>query len=915
MTIDLLLTSQQAVKVDENLLGGKAKNLAWLSRQGLPVPQWWVLTTECFVQQLDALNIKSWVQEELAKLGSEDGKNANEAIANDVISEVATNIQQAIGAQPLTDDIQHKIRATLPPEILTTTSLAIRSSVVGEDAEGASFAGQMDSYLYQQGEEAIFSSVIKVMQSAFNHRALAYRIHKGLDVTDIRAAIIIQEMVDADVAGVMFTANPATGNRKQAMISSTWGCGEGIVSGACNTDEATVGLFDNQIETLINNKDTAFVFDQSSTHGATEVAVDESKQDIACLKEEQVLRLRDLGLQVAKTYQVPQDIEWCLKDDQFYLLQARPVTMLPPLNSDQDDVVVWDNSNIQESYCGVTTPLTFSFANKAYKTVYEQTLRLLGVSEKVVQEHQGMLENMLGLIHGRVYYNINNWYRGLLFLPSFKTNKADMERMMGLTDPVELIQDQELSTRDKIKKIPQILRALYAMFSRFRNMDNLVQEFRELFRKEYDSVDRQTLHTLTIGQLVTESRRLDKSLLENWTTPIVNDFYVMMMNGRVHRWLEKISVENPEVVQNNLLSGEEGIESTEPTKYLLRMCDYLRKNSATEKLVLDSDNSVLLGLIQTQDEEFYRQCQQYIELYGDRTMGELKLESITLRQDSSFMFAILKNFLAKSDLTLATLAENEAKFRSEAEEAVIPVIQKQLGGRALKKFNKDLSALRDAIRNRENMRLARTRMFGLYRDIYVEIGEQLAFYGQLKDARDVFYLTLEEIYAYKDGRAVQTNLQPLVDARKDEFASYEAEDLPHHFWTKGAVYCNNEYEYPHQNEDVDLNAAHLKGTGCYPGIVEEKIRLIFSPEDELSLDGQILCTVRTDPGWAPLFPTAGGIIVERGSTLSHSAVVARELGIPAIVGVPELTKILKDQELVRMNGTTGKIERLDVENV
>jgi pyruvate,water dikinase len=603
-----------------------------------------------------------------------------------------------------------------------------------------------------------------------------------------------------------------------------------------------------------------------------------------------------------------------LKDDQFYVLQARPVTTLPPLNSNQDDVVVWDNSNIQESYCGVTTPLTFSFANKAYKTVYEQTLRLLGVNESVVQEHQGMLENMLGLIHGRVYYNINNWYRGLLFLPSFKTNKSDMERMMGLTDPVDMIQDQELTTKDKIKKVPQILRALYAMFSRFRNMDLLVHNFRELFRKEYDSIDRASLHTLTIGQLINESRRLDKSLLENWTTPIVNDFYVMMMNGRVHRWLEKISVENPEVIQNNLLSGEEGIESTEPTKMLLRMCDYLRKTPSTQQLVLKSENSVLLALIQTQDHDFYQQCQKYIELYGDRTMGELKLESITLRQDSSFMFAILKNFLVKEDLTLATLAENEAKFRSESEETVIPVIKKKLGARALKKFNKDLSALRDAIRNRENMRLARTRMFGLYRDIYVEIGQQLAFYGKLDEARDVFYLTLEEIYAYKDGRAVQTQLQPLVDSRKEEFASYEAEDLPHHFWTKGAVYCNNEFEYPHQNEDVDLNASNLKGTGCYPGVVEEKIRLIFSPDDELNLNGQILCTVRTDPGWAPLFPTAGGIIVERGSTLSHSAVVARELGIPAIVGVPELTKILQDQESVRMNGTTGKIERLDVEN-
>jgi phosphohistidine swiveling domain-containing protein len=909
MTMELLLTSEQAVKVDEDLLGGKAKNLAWLSRQGLPVPRWWVLTTECFSQQLKALNIEEWVQQELAKLRSED-----KTVENDVIAQVSTNIQKAIGELPLLPEIQKLVREKLSSDFLTNTSLAVRSSVVGEDAEGASFAGQMDSYLYQQGEDAVFASIIKVMQSAFNHRALAYRIHKGLNITDIRAAIIIQEMVDADVAGVMFTANPATGNRRQAMISSTWGCGEGIVSGACNTDETTVGLFDNDIEAFINNKDTTFVFDQSSSHGTKEVAVEPSKQDIACLDNAQVLKLRDLGLKIAKTYQVPQDIEWCLQDNQFYILQARPVTRLPPLNSDQDDVVIWDNSNIQESYCGVTTPLTFSFANKAYKTVYEQTLRLLGVSEKVVQEHQGMLENMLGLIHGRVYYNINNWYRGLLFLPSFKTNKSDMERMMGLTDPVDMIQDKELTTKDKIKKVPQILRALYAMFSRFRNMDALVHDFRELFRKEYESIDRASLHTLTIGQLISESRRLDKSLLENWTTPIVNDFYVMMMNGRVHRWLDKIGVENPEVVQNNLLSGEEGIESTEPTKMLLRMCDYLRNNSDTQYLVLASENSVLLGLIHTQDKEFYRQCQQYIELYGDRTMGELKLESITLRQDSSFMFAILKNFLAKSDLTLDTLAKNEAKFRGEAEEAVIPVIKKNLGKRALKKFNKDLSALRDAIRNRENMRLARTRMFGLYRDIYVEIGQQLAFYGKLKEARDVFYLTLEDLYAYKDGRAVQTQLQPLVDSRKEEFASYEAEDLPHHFWTKGAVYCNNEFEYPHQNEEVDLNASNLKGTGCYPGIVEEKIRLIFSPEDELSLEGQILCTVRTDPGWAPLFPTAGGIIVERGSTLSHSAVVARELGIPAIVGVPELTKILQDQESIRMNGTTGKIERLGVEH-
>jgi pyruvate,water dikinase len=231
--------------------------------------------------------------------------------------------------------------------------------------------------------------------------------------------------------------------------------------------------------------------------------------------------------------------------------------------------------------------------------------------------------------------------------------------------------------------------------------------------------------------------------------------------------------------------------------------------------------------------------------------------------------------------------------------------------RGLRKFRQTLARCRAAIRNRENMRLARTRLFGLYRDIYLEIGEQLHFHGELDDPRDIFYLTLDELYAWQDGRCVQTRFKPLVAARREEFAGYEAEQEPaHHFWTRGVPYLHNSFEYPHATDEaVDGDA--LKGTGCYPGVVESPIRLIFSPDDELSLDGQILCTVRTDPGWAPLFPTAGGILVERGSTLSHSAVVARELGIPAIVGIPNITRILNDRERVRMDGASGVIERLD----
>ena len=898
----LLLASHDAAAAPEALIGGKAWNMAWLSRHGFPVPKWWVLSTEAFRQQLATDGTDSWISEQIQQLDTGDSLQ---------VQQVADAIHERVRSLPLNPALRAQISAALSDDDQPGGFFAVRSSVVGEDAQGASFAGQMDSFLYQQGLDAICESVVGVMASAFNPRALLYRIQKRLPIVDIRAAVILQKMIDADVAGVMFTAHPLTGSRRQALISGTWGCGEGIVSGLCNTDEFTVDLFDDRIESQINEKDVALIFDAESGRGTREVPVPEAQQRTAVLSDERILKLRNMGRRIAELKQFPQDIEWALKDDQVFVLQTRPVTTLPAPVAPDDDPVVWDNSNIQESYCGVTTPLTFSFASKAYATVYEQTMRVLGVSDGEIAAHRLMLDNMLGLVRGRVYYNINNWYRGLLFLPSFSTNKEDLERMMGLTDPVDMVQDQQLTWLEKLKRLPQLLRALFFLVRGFRRMDDLVAEFRQMFDDAYQSIDRSRLHMDSVAQLLEKSRWLDRTLLENWTSPIVNDFYVMMMNGRLHRWLEKVGIEHVDAVQNNLLSGEEGIESTEPTKMLLSMCDQLRADPALRSLVEGTDNDQLLPVLQVRAPAFHQRCLEYIERYGDRTMGELKLESVTLRQDPAFMFAVLKNFLTRDDLTLASLTAKEARFREQAESEVFPAVEKQFGRGGLRKFRRTLDRCRAAIRNRENMRLARTRMFGLYRDIFLEIGSQLAFHGELDEARDIFYLTLDELYAWQDGRSVQTRFKPLVAARKEEFASYESDEPPHHFWTRGVPYLHNEFVYPHQQQEPPADG-QLKGTGCYPGVVESPVRLIFSPDDELSLNGQILCTVRTDPGWAPLFPTAGGILVERGSTLSHSAVVARELGIPAIVGIPNITRILQDQEMVRMDGASGVIERLEI---
>ena len=208
------------------------------------------------------------------------------------------------------------------------------------------------------------------------------------------------------------------------------------------------------------------------------------------------------------------------------------------------------------------------------------------------------------------------------------------------------------------------------------------------------------------------------------------------------------------------------------------------------------------------------------------------------------------------------------------------------------------------------MRLTRTRAFGLSRCIYRALGARLHEVNRLETPDDIFYLSIEEIEAYHEGRSVNTDLKQLTRVRKAEFAQYDKEDLPHHFTTVGAPYFGNIYRYS-GTQTFDPDADVLQGIGCYPGRVEAPIQLIMKPEEAHDLEGKILCTVRTDPGWATLFPSVSGIIVERGSTLSHSAVVARELGIPAIVNIPGLTTILHNGENVRMDGDQGTVERLD----
>ncbi len=900
----LVVSAGAAEAAGERQVGGKALGLARLDRAGARVPPWAVVRADALREFLRRVNLTPEFEETFRHMA---GLNPDLPADMAAIQEAADRLQKRLNDTGVPSFLKSEIAGALAG--FGEGSVAVRSSMAGEDSASHSFAGQLESYLYLRSPDEVLAAVRDCWTSAFSPRVIAYRLRTGMPLDLPNVGVVIQRMLSGEVSGVMFTAHPTTGRRDQSLITGAWGQGEGIVSGLCNTDEFVFGHEGGELSCTVACKDIQVIADASGASGTVESPVAEALRKVRCLTREQVQTLGTEGVRVARQLGMPLDIEWTFEKGTLYLLQARPITSLPAPDNTSGPRLVFDNSNIQESYCGVTTPLTFSFASRAYATVYAQTMRAIALPESVVEAHRTMLRNMLGLVRGRVYYNINNWYRGLLLLPSFRQNKSDMEAMMGLEDPVDFVEDRKLTFGEKLRKLPAALRALFTLLRQFRKLRRTVPEFLAHFEASYRKVDRRALEKASFSELMETLDLLDRELLDNWHVPIINDFYVMMATGRLRRLVAKSGVDEPGVLLIHLMGGEEGIESTEPTRFLLRLARDCRGDAALVRMLKDGAPLEALAAVRQHAPQTAQRIDEYVERYGDRVMGELKLETVTLREDPSFVIEVLRNYLDRPDLDPDRLARQEREQRAQAEER----LRATLGFRGRRAVAKVLRNARTAVKHRENMRLARTRTFGLYRDVYRALGRCLHEAGKLADERDVFYLTVEEISAYHEGRSVTANVGALAALRKEEFAGYEKQELPHQFTTVGPVYHGNRYEGPKPREDLDPTGRMLRGIGCYPGVVESPVRVILSPRDELSVNGRILVTLRTDPGWAPLFPTTSGILVERGSTLSHSAVVARELGIPAVVGIPNLLATVQDGERVRMDGGRGLVERLDVE--
>jgi rifampicin phosphotransferase len=750
---------------------------------------------------------------------------------------------------------------------------AVRSSGTMEDGAGHSFAGQFESHL-DVPAAGVPGKIAEVRASANRPAILTYCRERGLPVPTT-PTVLVQRMVAARLAGVAFSADPVSGQRGVVVVSSVMGTGEKLVSGEVDGETWRVSRSGDILE-----RPGSLLLSEAQ---AIEIAVLARRCETACGR--------------------PQDIEWAIDEaGKLWLLQSRPITTLG-LTPDPDDTLrVWDNSNIAESYGGVTTPLTFSFARRIYESAYREFCKLMSVPADRIERSDEVFPQMLGLIRGRVYYNLVSWYRVLALLPGFQLNRSFMEQMMGVREPLPDEIVRKIIADNKGSRIADTLALVKTCLGLFRQLAGLRSQIaRFQVRLDYAlATPPLSIRQMSGEELVSHYRDLERQLLKKWDAPLVNDFFAMIFYGVLRSLCVKWLGDASGTLQNELLLDGGDIISAEPPRSIMKMAALAASHDGLAAMLADPAipaNKKLAAL--NRSPELAAAFESYLQDFGDRCLEELKLESPTVRDDPASLLISIGAMAGRPPAVI---------------QAFLPVLLDRLPTlNPVKRliFRYVLRQARERVRARENLRFERTRLFGRVRSILRALGERLHADGLLESAQDVFYLELGEVLSVWEATGTTASLGTLAKQRRAEFAEYESTDAPpDRFQTRGPVSRHDHFDSTRPPETVESS---LTGSGACPGRVTGRVRVVLDPRGARLEPGEILVARQTDPGWVVLFPAAAGLLVERGSLLSHSAIVSRELRLPCIVSLPGITTTLKTGDLVEMDGASGTVRILDSE--
>lgn len=892
-----VLTVQSPRAVVNRLAGGKGSNLFTLTAQGVSVPRWAVVSVDVLRRFCAAAGLDALVADELSNLPAEPA------------DETLRRAAQRIGDAVRDADLDPSTSAALGEAYAHVGggAVAVRSSAVDEDSALYSFAGQHITRLNVVGLDAVMKAVQACWASAWSTEALRYRLMNGLSLEEIEMAVVIQTIIAAEKSGVLFTVNPANESRDEFVVSAAYGLGEAVVSGAIDPDTVVVDRSNGVVrEEMIGAKEERM--DLLPGGGCRTHEVSPSEQSAPVLSATELDELHRIGMRLDELMGGPQDIEWALADNKLWILQSRPVTSgSRQTPAPGGELRLWDNSNIIESYGDTVAPLTYTFARHAYHRVFLQYCELLRVPVGQLEPIKEWLPQLLGYFDGRVYYNVLNWYRLARLIPFYSVNRRVLEISSGI-EPLDAdiaARQSPYTFRNRLEEVFVRTRVALHFFWYFIRIHRVVDDFVGRFYREYNELDAVDYRGREAHEIYPIFVEMERRLLVRWGRTIMLEYSVGLSVGLLYaltqRWLPKA----PDWFLFEAVKVSPDVESVQP----LRRLDEIAEAIAADPMLLEKVRSVpaedldrvLRNAKESSVRSLVKQIDAYLREFGYRNANELKLEEPDLHEDPTTFFDLLKGAVDRLEASEAT-AEQE---RPTAE----AYLSAHLQGWRRHVYELLRRRVQRLLTEREQVRFCRTRIFGLSRRMFRAVGEDLARSAVLAEPGDIFYLRLEELRGCFEGTVAHRELRPLIALRKDEELQNSQRQAPHRFWTRGGVYwgaLDRAWAEAEKSDHPDDGV--LRGTPCSPGFVRGEVQAIERPVD---VNGRVMVTYRTDPGWVGALRSASALLIERGSPLTHVAVVARELGIPTVVQIPGLTQQVRSGANVAVDGGAGTIELLD----
>ncbi|HTK08626.1 MAG TPA: PEP/pyruvate-binding domain-containing protein [Ktedonobacteraceae bacterium] len=865
------------------LAGGKGANLGELVGANLPVPDGFCVTTVAYAHTAEQADLDAL----LATLTSESTspaffeKAVRERLRSTAMpSEIATAITEAY-------DKLGEGKA-IP--------VAVRSSATAEDLPGASFAGQQETYLNIVGAEAVLDAVQRCWASLWTERAISYREHFGIDHRTTRLAVVMQSMVDASVAGVLFTANPLTGKRRQAVIDANPGLGEAVVSGATNPDHLVVNTPTGEIvERAPGNKRVVI---RAIAGGGTERIEREDNQDL-CLSDAQIRDLVQLGSQVEAHYKAPQDIEWALDAaGRFWLTQARPITTLFPLPakaplSDEILRVYFSVSVLQ----GVYRPLT-PMGISAFRFLGSAIATLAGLPPG--DPRQG--PTAFTIAASRLFLDVTPALRhsiGRSFMINalgrfVEARSADLFK--------QIITDPHLSITSESRG--PVIRLAFSLLVKnrllFYLMPVLLRPSTAQARIAKLETTFRSLGTVPANASAAEHLAVYEQMMLHDAVPLISRVMSFLICGVASFALASVLLKDLASAEDlqKMLRGLPSNPTIEMDLSLWALAQHVRTDeiaahyvteTAPEQMARDYHAEKLPPTLQ-------KGLTEFLSVYGHRGVAEIDLGLPHWSEDPTHLLGMLTNYLQLTDPTLAPDKQFQ-RSRQEAEAMVTELVRratrKSWWRGAVVKFC--LKRVRALAGLRERPKYYVVLLLARARNLLRSVGETLVQSGQIATVEDIFFLTAEEAAAALAG----TDMHATVRERR---ADYEREMQRRHI---PRVLLSDGREPVLETPPSEDGREVLKGSSASPGTITAQARVILDPTGARLFPGEILVAPSTDPGWTPLFLTASGLVMEMGGAMSHGAVVAREYGIPAVVGVPGATERITNGQCITVDGSKG----------